>query len=56
MQLSKDKYARKRIQNAFSVRIENSFTQNNWSASLRKPRDAEKLPSLRNFQSGPHNH
>ena len=24
--------------------------------SLGEPRDAEQLPSLRNFQSAPHNH
>ena len=56
MQLSKEEYARKRICNGGSVRIENSVTRDNCSASLGKPRDAEQLPSWRNFQSALHNH
>ena len=42
--------------NDFSVRIESSVTWGNSSASFDKPRDAEQLPSWRNFQSAPHNH
>ena len=56
MQLSKNEYARKRIHNGCSVRIENFYTLDNYSVSLGKPRDAEQLPSWRNFQSAPHNH
>ena len=44
MQLSKEEYARKRIHNGCSVRIENSVTRDNCSASLGKPFDAEQLP------------
>ena len=39
-----------------SVRIENSITRDNSSASQGLPRDAEQLPSWQNFQSAPHNH
>ena len=56
MQLSKEEYARKRIKNGCLVRIENPVTQDNYSASLGKPRDAEQLPSWQNFQSAPHSH
>ena len=45
MLLSKEEYARKRIHNGCSVRIENSVTQHNCSASLGKPCDAKQLPS-----------
>ena len=45
MQLLKEAYARKRIHNGCSVRIENSINQDNCLASLGKPRDAEQLPS-----------
>ena len=45
MQLSKEEYARKRIHNDCLVQIESPVTQNNCSASLGKPRDAEQLPS-----------
>ena len=45
MQLSKEEYARKRIHNACLVQIESPVTQDNCSASLGKPRDAEQLPS-----------
>ena len=38
------------------VRIENSVTLDNCSASLGKSHDAEQLPLLRNFQFAPHNH
>ena len=53
--LSKDEHTGKRIYNGSSVRIENSVTRDNYSASLAKPRDAEQLHSWRNFQSAPHN-
>ena len=46
----------KRIYKGCSVRIENSVTRDNGSASLGKPRDAEQLPSWWNFQYTPHNH
>ena len=51
MQLSKEEYARKRICNGRSVRIENSVTRNNssWCRTVI-------LPSWRNFQSAPHYH
>ena len=55
-QLSKEEYARKRICNGCSVRIENSVTRDNPWTSLGKPRDAEQLSSWQNFQSAPHNH
>ena len=55
MQLSKEEYARKRIHNGCSVRIENSITRDNCSASHGKPRDAEQLPLWQNFQAS-HNH
>ena len=42
--MSKEEYARKRTCNGRSVRIENSVTRDNCSASLGKPRDAEQLP------------
>ena len=41
MQLSKEEYARKRIHNVCLVQIESHVTQDNCSASLGKPRDAE---------------
>ena len=56
MQLSKEEYARKRIHNGCVVRTENPVTQDNCSASLGKPRDAEQLPSWQNFQSAPLSH
>ena len=43
MQLSKEEYARKRIHNGCLVQIESPVTQDNCSASLGKPRDAEQL-------------
>ena len=55
MQMLKEEYARKRIHNGCSVRIEKSVTWDNCSASLGKLRDAEQLPSWQNFQSAPHN-
>ena len=45
MQLSKEEYARKIIPKGCLVQIESPVTQDNYSASLGKPRDAEKLPS-----------
>ena len=45
MQLSKEEYTRKRIHNGCLVQIESPDTQDNCSASPRKPRDAEYLPS-----------
>ena len=56
MQSLKDDYARKIIYNGCSVWIDNSVFRDNCLASLGKPRDAEQLPSWRNFQSAPHNH
>ena len=56
MQLSKEEFARKRIHNGCSVRIENSITRDNCSASRGKPPDAEHLPLWRNFQFARHNH
>ena len=53
MQLSQELYARKRIHNGCSVRIKNSVTRDNCAASPGKPRDAEELPSWRNFQFAP---
>ena len=47
MQFSKEEYARKRIHNYRSVRTENSVTQENYSVSLGRPRDAEQLRSIR---------
>ena len=45
MQLSKEGYAKKKIHNDCLVQIESTVTQDNCSASLGKPRDAEQLPS-----------
>ena len=56
MQLSKEEYAKKRTHNGCLVQIENSVTQDNCSASLGKPRDAEQLPSWQNSQSAAHSH
>ena len=53
MQLSKEEYVRKRIHNGCLVQTESPITQDNCSASLSKPRDAEQLPSWQNFQSQP---
>ena len=55
MQLLKEGYARKRIHNGCLVRIENSITRVNCSASHGMPRDTKELPFWRNFQSAPHN-
>ena len=55
MQLSKEEYARKRTHNGCLVQIESPVSQDNCSASLGKPRDAEQLPSGQNFQSAAHN-
>ena len=54
MQLSKEDYARKRIHNGCLVQTESSVTQDNCSASVGKPRDAEQLSSWQNFQSPAH--
>ena len=56
MKLSKEEYARKRIHNGSLVQTESPVTQDNCSASLGKPRDAEQLPSWQNFQSAAHSH
>ena len=57
MQLSKEEYARKRIHNhGCLVQSESPVTQDNCSASLGKPRDAEQLLSWQNFQSAAHSH
>ena len=56
MQLSKEKYSRKRIHNGCLVQIESPVTQDNCSALLGKPRDAEQLPSWQNFQSAAQSH
>ena len=53
MQLLKEEYARKRIHNGCLMQIESPVTQDNCSASLGKPRDAEQLLSWQNFQSQP---
>ena len=46
MQLSKEEYAKKkRTHNGCLVQIESPVTQDNCSASLGKPGDAEQLPS-----------
>ena len=46
MQLSKGEYAKKeRIHNGCLLQIESPITEDNCSASLGKPRDAEQLPS-----------
>ena len=45
MQLSKEKYARKRTHKGCLVQTESPVTQDNCSASLGKPRDAEQFPS-----------
>ena len=44
MQLSKQEYAWKRIQNGCEVQTENSDTRGNGSASLGKPHDAKSYP------------
>ena len=49
MQLSKEEHARKRTHNGCLVQIESPVTQDNCSASLGKPRDAEQLPSWQIF-------
>ena len=54
MQLSKEEYASRRTHNGCLVQIESPVTQDNCSASLGKPRDAEQLPSWKNFQSAAH--
>ena len=53
MQLSKEMYGRKRIHIGCSVRIENSVTQDNYSASLGKPRGENSVTefSIRSEQS-----
>ena len=56
MQLSKEEYAKKKINNGCSVRIENSVTRDNCSASLGKHHDAEQLPRDGIFNPAPHNH
>ena len=56
MQLSKEEDAWRRIHNIFLVQIESPVTQDNCSASLGKPRDAEQLPSWQKFQSASHSH
>ena len=56
MQLSKEEYARKKKTYGCLVQIESPVTQNNCSASLGKPLDAEQLPSWQNFQSAAHSH
>ena len=56
MQFSKEEYARKRIHNRCLVQSESPVTQDNCSASLDKPRDAEQLPSWQSFQSAVHSH
>ena len=56
MQLSKEDYVRKRIHNGCLVQLENPVNQDNCSASLGKPRDAEQLPLWQNFQSAAHSH
>ena len=56
MQLSTEEYARKRIHNGCLVQIESPVTQDNRSALLGKPRDAEQLPSWQNFQFAAHSH
>ena len=45
MQLSKGEYARNRTHNGCLVQIKSPVTQDNCSASLCKPRDAEQVPS-----------
>ena len=45
MQLLNNEYTRKKIHNGCEVRIENSITQDNCSASLGKSHDTEQLPS-----------
>ena len=49
MQMSKEKYARKRTHNGCLVQIESPVTQDNYSASLEKPRDAENYRLERIF-------
>ena len=56
MQLLKEEIARKRIHNGCLVQIESLVTQDNCLASLGKPRDAEQLPSLQNFQYAAQSH
>ena len=38
------------------MQIESPVIQDNCSATLGKPRDAEQLPSWQNFQSAAHSH
>ena len=49
MQLLREEYTRKRIHNGYSVRIENSVTLDNCSASRGLPSDAEQLSSWQSF-------
>ena len=56
MQLSKEENARKRTHNGCLVQIESPVTQDNYSASLGKPHDADQLPSWQNFRSAAHSH
>ena len=49
MQLSKEEYARKRTHNGYLLQIESPVTQDNCSASLGKPRDAESYRRDRSF-------
>ena len=52
----KKKKKKKKKHNVFLVQIKCPVTQDNCSASLCKPRDAEQLPSWQNFQSATHSH
>ena len=56
MQLSKEEYARERTHNGCLVQTESPVTQDNCSASLGKPPDAEQLPLWQNFQFAAHSH
>ena len=56
MQLSKEEYARQRIHKGCLVQSESPAIQDNCSASLGKPRDAEQLPSWQTFQSAAQSH
>ena len=47
--LSKKEYARKRTHKGCLVQIESPVTQDNCSASLGKPRDAEQLTVVTEF-------
>ena len=51
-----EEYARKGIHNGCLMQTESPVTQDNYSASLGKPLDAEQLPSWQNFQSAAHSH